>query len=288
VSRHTREASSAPWVFDVQRSFGVLQVFLWTFGATLGLITSFQVVESLLPGATTDLVTLGAIEGLVYGLSCFLVWHVYASNRPVLDFLAIRRTHPALPVLGLLLGISLQAPADTLQALVEAIAGPPSEELLRRRAAMMRADSEIEAAMMMISAACVVPLVEELLFRGAFFGGLKSQASAIFAGLMTGLAFVICHLDPRVWLPLAAVAAVLSMLRVVSGSVLPGFALHLAFNAVTLAVVVLRIVAVDRRLDLSWQLSVAGWLATLLLLYAVLRTAQSDEATEARVRDDAG
>ena len=265
-----------------------MQVFLWTFGSTLGLITSFQVVETLLPGSTTDLVTLGAVEGLIYGLSCFLVWQLYASNKPVLEFLAIRRTHPVLPVLGLLLGIALQAPADTLQAIVEAVAGPPSEELLLRRAAMMRAESELEAAMMMLSAACVVPLVEELLFRGAFFGGLRSHSSAVSAAFMSGLAFVICHLDPRVWLPLAAVAVVLSLLRVVSGSVLPGFALHLAFNAVTLALVVLRIVAVDRRLDLPWHLSLAGWVATLLLLYAVLRVAESDEATRARIQDDAG
>jgi hypothetical protein len=57
---------------------------------------------------------------------------------------------------------------------------------------------------------------------------------------------------------------------------------------VTLALVVLRIVAVDRRLDLPWHLSVAGWVATLLLLYAVLRVAESDEATRARIQDDAG
>lgn len=270
-----------------EREFGTLQVFVWTFGTTLGLMVCFQLLEAVLPGSTRDLVTLGAVEGLIYGVACFLVWQLYASARPVPEFLGIRRTHPLLPVLGLLLGIALQAPADSLQHLVEAVVGPPGEQELLERAVMMRADTEFKAAMLMLSTACVVPLAEELLFRGAFFGGLRARMAALPAAVLTGVAFVICHMQPRVWLPLAAVAAVLGLLRVVSGSMLPGFALHLSFNAVTLALVVLRVVPVDQRLGLSWQLTFLGWVASALLIVLVLRVANTVEAEQARTEDDA-
>ena len=270
----------------MDRQFGTSQVFLWTFGSTLGLIATFSVLEAIQPGAANDLVSLGATEGLVYGLTAFLVWQLYASERGVIQFLGIRKTHPLLPVLGLALGVSLQAPADTLQFVVEWSVGPPSEVGVLARAAMMRAETPLTAAMMMFSAACLVPLVEETLFRGAFFAGLRSQLTGVGAAIMTGVCFVVCHLEPRVWLPLAVVAGVLSLLRVVSGSVIPGFALHCSFNAVSLALVVLGVIPVDRRLNLAWQASLAGWLVSAGLVYAVLRVGATVDAEQARAEDD--
>jgi len=124
------------------------------------------------------------------------------------------------------------------------------------------------------------------LFRGAFFSALRSEITGVGAAILTGVCFVVCHPTPRVWLPLAAVAAVLSLLRLVSGSVLPGFALHLSFNAVSLAVVVLGVVPVDRRLNLPWQMSLAGWLVSAALVYAVLKLGATSDAEQARTEDD--
>ena len=270
----------------MERQFGTSQVFVWTFGSTLGLIMSFYALEAIQPGATNDLVSLGAVEGLVYGLTAFLVWQLYAAKRGVIQFLGIRKTHPLLPLLGLALGVSLQAPADTLQFVVEWSFGPPNEADVLARAAMMRAETPLMAAMMMLSAACLVPLVEEALFRGAFFAGLRSQLTGAGAATFTGVCFVVCHLEPRVWLPLSSVALVLSLLRLVSGSVIPGFALHCSFNAVSLALVVLGVIPVDRRLNLPWQTAIAGWLVSGALVYAVLRLGATVDAEQARAEDD--
>lgn len=280
VSRPTRGAS------DVERSFGTSQVFLWTFGATLAQVACFAAIRAIEPGSATDLVSLGAVEGLVFGVTAFLVWHLYGRGRGVSEFLAVRRTQPLLPIVGLALGVSLQAPADTLQFVVEWSFGPPPEAEVLARAAMLRAETPYAAAMMMLSAAFLIPLVEEVLFRGAFFSALRGEVSRVGAALLTGVCFVICHVEPRVWLPLAAVAVVLSVLRVVSGSVLPGFALHLGFNAVSLAVVVLGVVPVDRRLNLPWQTSLAGWLVSAGLIYAMLKLGASADAEQARLEDD--
>lgn len=271
----------------MQRAFGSTQVFLWTFGVTLSQIACFVALEAVAPGATTDLVSLGAVEALVFGLGAFLVWQRYGGARTLNQFLGVRRTHPLLPLVGLVLGVSLQAPADTLQFVIEWSLGPPDEAEVLARAAMLRAETPYAAAMMMLSTAFLVPLVEEVLFRGAFFGALRREVTGAGAALLTGVCFVICHLEPRVWLPLAVVAAVLSLLRLVSGSILPGFALHLGFNAVSLAVVVLGVVPVDQRLNLPWQTSLAGWFVSAALVYAVIKLAGTVDAEQARTEDDA-
>jgi hypothetical protein len=93
----------------------------------------------------------------------------------------------------------------------------------------------------------------------------------------------------RIWLPLALVAAVLSLLRLVSGSVFPGFALHLAFNAATLTLVLQKLAPVDQRLNLSWQVAALGWLASAVLVVAGVRLARhSDDGERGRAEDDAG
>ncbi|HEY6726601.1 MAG TPA: type II CAAX endopeptidase family protein [Polyangiaceae bacterium] len=270
----------------MERQFGTSQVFLWTFGATLGQVACFAALRAIEPGSATDLVSLGAVEGLVFGLAAFLVWHLYGRARSVGDFLGVRRTHPLLPIVGLALGVSLQAPADTLQFVVEWSLGPPDEAEVLARAAMLRAETPYAAAMMMLSAAFLIPLVEEVLFRGAFFAALRAEVTRTGAAVLTGVCFVICHVEPRVWLPLAAVATVLSVLRVVSGSMLPGFALHLGFNAVSLAVVVLGVIPVDRRLNLPWQMSLAGWLLSAGLIQAMLKLGTTADAEQARTEDD--
>lgn len=278
--RLTRGAS------DVERTFGTTQVFLWTFGVALAPGLCVVALQAIDPSLATDVVSLSAVQGLIYGLAIFLVWQLYGRARTVSEFLGVRRTHRLLPIVGLALGVSLQAPADTLQFIVEWSVGPANEAEVLNRAAMLRAETPYAAAMMMLSLAFVVPIVEEALFRGAFFTALRSEFTGVGAAVVTGVCFVVCHVTPRVWLPLGAVAAVLSLLRYVSGSVLPGFALHLSFNAVSLAVVVLKMVPVDQRLNLPWQTSLAGWLVSAALIYAVVKLGATPDAEQARTEED--
>jgi membrane protease YdiL (CAAX protease family) len=135
----------------------------------------------------------------------------------------------------------------------------------------------------------VVPLVEELMFRGAFFGALVRTTSAGVAAGVTGAAFVVCHLDTRIWLPLALVAGVMSGLRLLSGSVLPSIALHIAFNAVTLTSVLLGLVPIDHRFELSWQVALLGWLVVAALCVGAWHLAGASlDAEQARLEDEHG
>jgi membrane protease YdiL (CAAX protease family) len=268
------------------RPFGFAHAFVWTFAATVLLISGIQALVGLRPSAQTDIVTLGAWQAVAYLLSTFGMLWVHASRTAPLRLLALRPTHPALPVIALALGLAIQLPAESLRQLVEAFR-PTSEQDLAIRAALLSSDSQLHTALLMLIAACLVPFVEELFFRGAVFGLLRRGHSPLAAAIVSSVCFVAAHLDFREWLPLSVVAVALGQLRATSGSLLPCLALHVGFNAVTVAAHVSGVSTPWQPMRLGVPLILAGWAATAGLVVAVQRVAaQSREAAAARDEDE--
>jgi membrane protease YdiL (CAAX protease family) len=88
-----------------------------------------------------------------------------------------------------------------------------------------------------ISAFAVVvfgPLVEELLFRGLGFGLLR-RWGPITAVIGTAAAFAFWHGLVQAWPALFIFGVGIAVLRLRTGSVLPGYAFHAFFNAAALA-----------------------------------------------------
>ncbi len=80
------------------------------------------------------------------------------------------------------------------------------------------------------------PLSEELLFRGLLLPPLVQRLGAPAAVLVSGLIFGLAHLaDPVAVVPLVVLGAGLALLRLRTGSVLPGLAVHVVNNGVALA-----------------------------------------------------
>jgi membrane protease YdiL (CAAX protease family) len=88
-----------------------------------------------------------------------------------------------------------------------------------------------------ISAFAVVvlgPLVEELLFRGLGFGLLQRWGS-VTAVVGTAVAFAFWHGLVEAWPVLFVFGLGIAILRLRSGSILPGYGFHAFFNAAALA-----------------------------------------------------
>jgi membrane protease YdiL (CAAX protease family) len=263
----------------------LVAAFVWTFVATMLLITGIQLTAAVRPGSQTDLVNLGTWEALVYGVGAFAVLRVHAPEQRGLPAAGIRHTHAGLIVLGLALGLALQIPAESLRQLVETV-WPPSEPELVARAALFSVDSAARVAVIMLVAACLVPLVEEVFFRGVLFSALRRFHGGLTTAIVVAVCFVVSHADTSNWLPLALVAFVLSHLRLVSGSLLPCLALHVGFNAVTVASVLTGISSVTSPLDLAWWMVGLGWIVTIGLVVAVQSLGgRSPEARDAREQD---
>ncbi len=104
--------------------------------------------------------------------------------------------------------------------------------------------------------------------------------------MVSSLAFALSHLEWRNWVPLLVVAFALGYLRAVGGSLLPCLALHVGFNTVTIVGILTGVSTVTRPMHIGPGLALAGWGATLALLYAVqVVAARSPEAEQARMED---
>lgn len=84
----------------------------------------------------------------------------------------------------------------------------------------------------------ILPLCEELLFRGALYGGLRRRLPLPVAMVASGLLFGLLH-DPSVILPVAVLGTMLAWLYERTGSLVAPCLVHLLQNGVTLTVLTL-------------------------------------------------
>jgi membrane protease YdiL (CAAX protease family) len=259
-----------------------LYALVWT-GICHGAFQLLSFAFSRLRGGPLDIVTLGAAQALAYTSGVFLVLHFHERGTGLRSSLGLRPTHPGLALIGVGLGMSLKIPAESMTALVEKYF-PSSESDLLWRATLYGTESLADVAALLVISCLVAPWVEELLFRGALYGRL-AKASPAIAGAFTGLLFVAVHPDPRHWPALLVVAAVLSHLRVASGSLLPCLGLHVAFNVVGVFSLVSGAASATRPLHVSSALLAASWLGAALLLFTLLKLADSPIVARARLED---
>jgi membrane protease YdiL (CAAX protease family) len=83
----------------------------------------------------------------------------------------------------------------------------------------------------LVMAVTVVPVCEEVFFRGYLFPGL-AQAMPVWAAVIaSALIFGAAHADAASFAPLAVIGAALAVLRWRTGSLWPGILFHAAINA---------------------------------------------------------
>jgi membrane protease YdiL (CAAX protease family) len=260
-----------------------LGVLLWT-AACHG---SFQILAyglSLLRG-TLDLMTLGAAQALVYLLGVFLMLRIFDAGAPLRQSLGLRPTHAGLGLMGMGLGVCLKLPAESLTNVVERFY-PTSEAQLLSRAELFRTDGAFDVMVLLLVLCVAGPLVEELFFRGASYGRLVTSGPRV-AAVVSGASFVMVHADMRHWPALLLVAAVLSYLRLASGSLLPCLGLHVAFNAAGVFALVSGAASPTRPLEVPVAPLFGSWLGAGILLGLSTRLCQNAEALRARAEDRA-
>jgi membrane protease YdiL (CAAX protease family) len=96
----------------------------------------------------------------------------------------------------------------------------------------------VNPAVTWLSVAVVIPLVEEILFRGLLFGALQKHWGLRAAVWGSALVFVVVHLQIIVFLPLFFLGLILAWARLKTGSIGLPILLHGLNNAIGLAVLV--------------------------------------------------
>ncbi len=80
----------------------------------------------------------------------------------------------------------------------------------------------------------IVPIAEEIFFRGFLYGGLRKRAGVVGAMIVSTLFFTALHLSVGLFIPIFVLGLFLAYLYEYTGSLYPGILLHSANNAFAL------------------------------------------------------
>lgn len=218
---------------EERRPLSFLGAAAWTIGVVLLLDVAVSVTEALRPGAITDLVSVTACHVLSYSIVVFAMLRVYAPETPVRRVVALRTTPPLWTVLAGAIGAGVYPALNVVDMLV-ARRYPQSKDDIERFGRLMTASTLGRRVFLATSLLVLMPVAEEVFFRGVLFGGLERQrkgATVIFA---TALYFAVARADVPSFASVLALGLVLGWLRSRSGSIVPPIVAQAAFFAVPL------------------------------------------------------
>jgi hypothetical protein len=100
--------------------------------------------------------------------------------------------------------------------------------------------SGIELLLLIVVIGIVVPIIEELVFRGLLWKIFSLfKAPDILAYVLTSLLFAVAHYEPLHILGVLPLSFFIGWLRLRSKSVFPGIAAHMSNNLVACAILLL-------------------------------------------------
>lgn len=257
----------------------------WTFLASLALTLLLGLVAGLRSDGPPDLTTGVGVQTIVYLLVLFLILQIYAPQQSVRHFLGLRGTHFAFYPLAGALGALAQLPMTALFDFIETYfpVDPTSEKYIYEQ---LHTGSTRRVAVCM-AIVLFGPFVEEMFFRGAIFRPLRKGAGAWSVVIVTGILFGVVHEEWQRIIPISILGIILGILRSSSGSLVPGFVMHAAFNAVTVVDIIRSGPLPPEKHDsIPFHWAVSGSCFTFVLVgIAYLLGQRSAAAREAREED---
>jgi membrane protease YdiL (CAAX protease family) len=238
----------------------------WSAAAWLFAFLVLDVSRSLRPGLSLDFVNNEICVALGFTVATVLALRVHLNDLEVGDSLGVRPTGPFLLLLALVIGAVLQIPATWMAMAIDR-RWPQSPEELEMLAKLYAIPNGAYRVAFAATTVALGPFVEELLFRGVLFRGLRRVYARGTVVLMTGALFALVHLDPRKFLPILLSGVVLSFLRDRAGSLSASLVAHMTFNGLTtFALLAGWSEIAEPTKPIPWPLGVAGSVGLGLLL----------------------
>lgn len=217
------------------------------------------------PASTKDTVSQALLSSTAFLLVSVSLLSQFPTGFDLASSVGLRKTKWQLLLLGALIGALAQIPAERVhQWMLQLL--PLSEEQLASKAQVFAHEGFFEAMAIGVALAVIVPIAEELFFRGAVFVALRRAGrSVVVVCLTTGIGFALCHPEGSSFLSIALVAAIFTLLRAMSVSLYPSIFAHISFNGAT---VLMNLVFVEEAQE--FQPSFALELGLNILLIACL------------------
>lgn len=222
-----------------ERPLSFLAAAFWTLLVAVLLGVMIAVIDAAHPGAFVDVVTVATCKLLAYSLVFFAILRVHEPESSIRHLLALRRPPAVMVLLAAAVGAGL-APAAMWLDGVFAKRFPASPAELEALERVFAAETVGKKIALIAALVVVMPVCDELFFRGALFTPLKRGrraesvilATAAYDTLLGGA-------SAREVASLLATALAIAWIRAVSGSVIPSIATRMTFFGVQVVPLVL-------------------------------------------------
>jgi membrane protease YdiL (CAAX protease family) len=206
----------------------------WTLVAVLFFYFTLSVADSLRAGAQKDVVTQATCCALAYSLTLFVILRVHEPEGSIRNVLALKMP-PLLTIpLAVIAGAGLAAPAAWLNQVMLARFpySDAEKEQLETFVGGSSYDTTPKKIALVVVMVFLMPLLDELFFRGALFTPLRKRAR-LEPVIMATAAYETLSSSShvRVMFSLLALSLALSWIRGMSGSSIPAILARMAFFA---------------------------------------------------------
>lgn len=264
-----------------ERPLSFLAAAFWTLLVALLLSVMVSVIDAARPGAYVDVVTFTTCKLLAYSVVLFGLLRVHEPESSIRHLLALRPPPAALVFLGALVGCGL-SPASMWLDGVFAKRFPPTAAELEAYERILDAPTPGKKIALVLTLVIVMPVCDELFFRGALFTPLKRGRRAASVILATAAYdTLLVGANPREIASILVTALAISWMRAVSGSVFPSMAARITFFGVQVVPLV-----IAREPQISGRLALVGVALAGLSLAAIAAVGKrSTRARDARIED---
>lgn len=219
-------------VFFWAQQLGGLLVYA---GASLSGLSDTEATQWLSRSVVGQSLFMAAVKLVTFGL---LYWFIRARKAGLRSLGLVR---PRLRDMKyLLLGVVNYFPASILVASIIERLIPQINLSQQQQIGFTGATTVPQLLLVFISLVVLPPIIEEILFRGFLFGGLRTKLPLVWAALITSILFALPHLqfgsgEPLLWaafIDTFILSLVLVYARVKSGSLWTAIGLHALKNCV--------------------------------------------------------
>lgn len=168
---------------------------------------------------------------LSMGFTVWLGLRVGGEPGHLEQALALRPVRPSALLAFFVAGLCLQFPLSELANLLQdGLLGPRSLQEQRAMLQLLNPPSGLARLVVWLSLGVMVPVIEELLFRGVLLTGLCETQQRAGAVLISAALFGLCHVDALAVLYAFVAGVVLGVLRLRAGSIAASIAVHAGVN----------------------------------------------------------
>lgn len=256
---------------------GILQALGWCLASALLQSLLVAGLDALRPGAEDNLFTLALADVASVLITIFAMLQVHGKEVDPSVFVGLRKLPILRVVSSLVAGVALAPLVERLTVKLRLL-DPPSASDVARTEHMFAGDTIKARVVVALSLMVLIPVAEELLFRGALYERLRKHTSRTTAAVSVTLMSVVGYLPAlRSYLPALLVAALAGLVRARTGSLASSIAMQVGYAG---CAVVPFLIRPDAEIPTGIRVLVGSGIGLALMLFATCAQAPVDDTED--------